>query len=140
MSIKIIKLFLRLSVGAGFLSAVADRFGMWPADVSAWGNWQSFLDYTQTINPWAPAAIIPVLGITATALETLFGVALITGFKTKSVAILSGWLLLFFALAMTFSKSIKAPLDASVYAASAAAFALSLLKEKFLEIDMLWKK
>jgi thiosulfate dehydrogenase (quinone) large subunit len=38
---------------------------------------------------------------------------------------------------MTFSRGIKAPLDYSVFTASAAAFALSLIKEKFLELDSL---
>ena len=51
MSKKIIKIFLRLGIGVGFLSAVADRFGLWPAEVSAWGNWENFLAYTQLINP-----------------------------------------------------------------------------------------
>ena len=50
---------------------------------------------------------------------------------------LSGWLLLIFALAMTFTTGIKAPLDASVFAASAATFSLALIKEIFLEIDLL---
>jgi hypothetical protein len=41
---------------------------------------------------------------------------------------------------MAFTRGIKAPLDYSVFAASAGAFGLSLLKEKFLEIDTLLKK
>lgn len=140
MPAKLIKLFLRLSIGVGFLSAVADRLGMWPAEVSAWGDWEHFLIYTQSINPWAPASAIPFLGIAATVLELIFGAALIAGFKTKYTALLSGWLLLIFALAMTFSRGIKAPLDAAVFAASAASFGLALIREKFLEIDMLWQK
>jgi hypothetical protein len=36
---------------------------------------------------------------------------------------------------MTFSTGIKGPFDYSVFSASAAAFALSLLKEKYLELD-----
>jgi len=35
---------------------------------------------------------------------------------------------------MTFSIGIKSPLDYSVFTASAAAFALSLMKTRFLEI------
>ncbi len=135
MSTKLTKLFLRLSIGAGFLSAVADRFGLWPAEVSAWGNWNSFEQYTQTINPWFPPSIIPFIAIAATALEIIFGVALVIGYRTRLVAQLSGWLLLAFALAMTFSRGIKAPLDAAVFAASAGAFGLGLIKEGFLEIS-----
>jgi uncharacterized membrane protein YphA (DoxX/SURF4 family) len=140
MKIKIIKLFLRVSIGAGFLSAVADRFGFWSKDVSAWGNWKNFLHYTQTLNPLMPTAIIPFIGWTSTVLEILLGLCLIVGFKTSLAAKLSGWLLLIFAIAMAFARGIKAPLDYSVFAASAAAFALSLIKEKFLEVDFSRRK
>jgi thiosulfate dehydrogenase (quinone) large subunit len=136
---KIIKLFLRLSIGIGFLSAVADRFGFWSKEVSAWGNWNNFLAYTQSLNPLIPQSFIPFIGWASTILEIGFGVGLIIGFKTSLVAKLSGWLLLIFALAMAFTRGIKAPLDYSVFAASAGAFGLSLLKEKFWEIDQLWK-
>ncbi|MGO3182312.1 MAG: DoxX family protein [Aequorivita sp.] len=132
---KIIKLFLRLAIAAGFLSASADRFGLWPQDVSAWGNWNSFLEYTEILNPWFPVSFIPTLAIVATALEIIFALLLIIGFKTELVARLSGILLLIFALSMTFSTGIKGAFDFSVFTASAAAFALSLIKEKFLEVD-----
>lgn len=84
--------------------------------------------------------MIPFLGWASTILEIVLGVCLIIGFKTSLTAKLSGWLLLIFALAMTFSVGIKAPLDASVFAASAGAFGLSLIKERFLEIDNLFEK
>lgn len=137
--VKIIKLFLRLSIGIGFLSAVADRFGFWSKEVSAWGNWENFLAYTQSLNPWVPQAFMPFIGWLSTLLEIVFGLGLIIGFKTSLMAKLSGWLLLIFALSMAFTRGIKAPLDYSVFTASAAAFGLSLLKEKFLEIDTLLK-
>jgi len=140
MKVKMIKLFLRISIGAGFLSAVADRFGFWSKKVSAWGNWDNFIKYTQSLNPLIPQSLISFVGWASTLLEIVFGVCLIIGFKTWFTAKLSGWLLLLFALAMTFTRGIKAPLDYSVYAASAAAFGLSLIKEKFLEIDSLLKK
>jgi thiosulfate dehydrogenase (quinone) large subunit len=43
MKVKIIKLFLRISIAAGFLSAVADRFGFWSKEVSAWAIGTTFL-------------------------------------------------------------------------------------------------
>jgi thiosulfate dehydrogenase [quinone] large subunit len=131
------KLFLRAALSASFLSAVADRFGWWSEKYSAWGNWTSFVNYTAVINPWAPAGLVSVLATVATAAEILFGLFLLVGFRTALVARLSGALLLLFALAMTVSTGIKGPLDYSVFSASAAAFALSLMKEKFLEIDQL---
>jgi len=135
--VKLLQLFLRFGIGFGMLSAVADRFGLWPADISAWGNWQSFLDYTGVLNPWIPTILIPFLAILATVAEALFGICVLIGLKTEFFAKLSGILLLIFALAMTFSLSIKAPLDYSVFAASGAAFALSTMKTKFLELDVL---
>lgn len=131
---KIIKLFLRLAIASAFLSAVADRFGLWPAKISAWGNWHNFLAYTQLINPFVPKSLIPAVGIIATAAELTFALCLIIGFKTELFAKLSGYLLLIFALAMLFSTGIKGVFDYSVFTVSAAAFALSLMKEKYLEL------
>lgn len=137
---KLIKIFLRLAIAAGFLSASADRFGLWPQNISAWGDWNSFLEYTEILNPWFPISLIPTLAIVATAAEIIFGLLLLLGYKTQLVARLSGFLLLIFALSMTFSSGIKGAFDYSVYSASAAAFALSLMKFKFLEIDSLFRK
>ena len=140
MNAKIIKLFLRFGIGFGFLSAIADRFGLWPAEISAWGNWDSFLSYTKLINPFIPQMLIPAMGVIATAAELIFGICLIVGFRTELMAKLSGYLLLIFALAITFSSGVKGALDYSVFAASAAAFALSIMKDKYLELDLLIDK
>ncbi|MFC5625614.1 DoxX family protein [Algoriphagus winogradskyi] len=140
MKSKFIKLFLRLAISLSFLSAVADRFGMWPAEVSVWGNWQSFVDYTALINPWMPVSIIPALAGIATIAEIAFALFLLLGFKTELFAKLSGVLMLIFALSMAFSIGLKAGFDYSVFTASAAAFGLSQLKEKFLEVDGLKAK
>lgn len=136
----IIKLFLRFSIALGFLSAVADRFGLWPDSVSVWGNWNRFLDYTQILNPWMPEAVIPTLGWIATIAEIILALCLLVGFKTQLIAKLSGFLLLLFTLSMTISIGVKAVFDYSVLSAAAAAFALSLLKEPYLELDTLLNK
>jgi len=140
MSTTIIKLFLRFSIGSGFLSAVADRFGLWSEAVSAWGNWDNFLGYTQLINPLLPKIFIPAIGTSATAAELIFGICLLLGLKTKVMAQLSGYLLLLFALAISFSTGLKGALDYAVFAASAAAFALSVLPGKYLELETLFIK
>lgn len=137
MNTKIIKLFLRFAISLGFLSAVADRFGFWSKEISVWGNWESFLNYTELINPWFPKSMIPTIGILATAAEIVFAVCLIIGLKTELFAKLSGLLLLIFALSMTFSIGIKGAFDYSVFSASAGAFVLSLMKEKYWELDNL---
>ncbi|HLV40585.1 DoxX family protein [Xanthomarina sp.] len=134
---KLIKLFLRISISIGFLSAVADRFGLWGKEYAVWGNWDAFLEYTAVINPWFPETIIPVVGFLATTAEIVFAIFLLIGFKTELVAKLSGILLFIFGVSMAFSLGIKSPLDYSVFIASAAAFSLSLLKDKFLEVDSL---
>ena len=77
--------------------------------------------------------MIAVFGAIATATELLFGISLIIGFKTELVAKLSGFLMLIFALAIAFSTGIKGVFDYSVFAASAAAFGLSIMNEKYLE-------
>jgi hypothetical protein len=45
---KFSSVFLRLALGISFLSAVADRFGMWGSYGQpnvAWGNYARFVDY-----------------------------------------------------------------------------------------------
>lgn len=140
MAPRIIKLFLRLSLSLSFLSAVADRLGWWGSSVAvAWGNWGNFIDYTRTINPWLPEALIPAAGTIATGAEVLFAICLLVGFKTELAARWTGVLLLVFALAIIFSTGIKGSFDYSVFSASAGAFALSLMKEKYLEVDSLMR-
>lgn len=137
---KIIKLYLRLAIAIGFLSASADRLGMWPKEHSAWGDWENFLAYTHLLNPWFPDALIPAVGFLATGAEIILAIFLIIGFKTEYVAKLSGIVLLLFAVSMTLTIGIKTVFDYSVFSASAAAFALSLFKEKYLEVDSLFIK
>jgi thiosulfate dehydrogenase (quinone) large subunit len=131
---KVIKLFLRIAIALGFLSAVADRLGFWAKDVSAWGNWNSFLDYTQLINPWIPSNLVPIIGIVVTVIEIICALCLLVGFKIELFAKISGFLLLIFALAMMTSIGVKGVFDYSVLTAAAGAFALSQLKSKYLEI------
>ena len=122
--------FLRIALSAGFLSAVADRFGMWKKGVSAWGNWDNYLAYTHTLIPFLSSSMIQFAGIAGTFLEIVFGIGLLTNYQTTILAKGSGFLLLLFAIAMTFSNSIKVPLDYSVFSASAAAFGLSIIVSK----------
>jgi uncharacterized membrane protein YphA (DoxX/SURF4 family) len=120
--------FLRLALGISFLSAVADRFGLWGIYGQpnvAWGNYARFVDYTAKLNWFLPAATIPALAIIATAAETLFGLLLVLGWKTRTTALLSGVLLSTFALTMTMALGVKAPLDLSVFSAAGGALLLA---------------
>ena len=95
---------LRIGLGVGFLSAVADRLGLWGAFGQPnveWGNFSRFLEYTHTLNWYLPAAMIPPLAVMATGAEILFGLLLLVGWHTRATARLSGLLLLSFGVAMT---------------------------------------
>lgn len=127
---KAVEWFLRLALAAGFLSAVADRFGLWGPPGSAnvaWGNWQHFLNYVAVLNGYAPAWFVPILGFIATIAEVVIAIGLLAGWRLHWFAAAAGVLLLLFALAMTFSTDIKTAFDASVYTASAGAFVLAAI-------------
>lgn len=124
--------YLRLALGISFLSAVADRFGLWgpPSEPQvAWGNFPQFLAYTAQLNPYLPPAWIPALGWTVTAAEMIFGIFLIVGLWIRRTALLSGILLGGFAIGMLMGLNLKAPLDYSVLTASAGALLLSQIKD-----------
>jgi uncharacterized membrane protein YphA (DoxX/SURF4 family) len=110
-------LLLRIGLGVGFLSAVADRLGLWgpfgQPNVE-WGNFSRFLEYTHTLNWYLPAAAILPLGVIATGAEIFLGLLLLVGWRTRAAAFLSGLLLLTFGVAMTLALGIKAPLNFAV--------------------------
>ena len=110
-------LLLRVGLGVGFLSAVADRLGLWGAFGQPnveWGNFSRFLEYTHTLNWYLPVGMILPLGIIATGAEILFGLLLLVGWRTRAAALSSALLLLTFAVAMTLALGIKAPLNYAV--------------------------
>ena len=136
-------LFLRLALGISFLSAVADRLGIWGAYGKpnvAWGNYGRFVAYTAKLNWFLPAAMIPALAITATSAETLFGVLLVLGLKTRVTALLSGVLLTAFALTMTMALGVKAPLDLSVFSAAGGALLLGAHAQFPFSVDGLLRR
>ena len=130
--------FLRLALGISFLSAVADRFGYWGAFGQrnvAWGDFEHFTAYTARLNWFMPSAAIPVLAWASTCAEILLGLALILGAFTRIAALLSGLLLLLFAMCMTLALGLEAPLSLSVFSASAGAFLLASCGEYWFSVD-----
>ena len=120
--------FLRWALGLGFLSAVADRFGLWGAFGQPnveWGNFSRFLEYTHSLNWYVPAGMIPPLGVIATCAETLFGLLLLVGWHTRAAALSSGILLLSFGVAMTLALGVKAPLNFAVFTGVGGAWLLA---------------
>jgi uncharacterized membrane protein YphA (DoxX/SURF4 family) len=121
---------LRLALGVSFLSAVADRFGLWGRNGAprvAWGDWTHFCAYTAQLNWFLPKGLISPTAWTATLAETLLGLALILGVRLRLVALASAVLLALFAIAMVGALGIKAALDYSVFSAAGGAMLLSAI-------------
>lgn len=134
------QLFLRLAIAVTMLSAVADRFGLWSAENSSWGNMKSFEEYTRSLTFFLPEALSIFSAYAATFLEILFPLMLIAGFKTRIAAYGSSILLLIFAISMTIALGSKAPLNYSVWVGSAAALLLAVQQKYSFSIDQLTKK
>jgi uncharacterized membrane protein YphA (DoxX/SURF4 family) len=118
-------LYARVALGAAFLSAVADRFGLW-GKYGGWGNFATFTQYTAQVNSFMPAFMIPFLAWAATAAELSLGISLIIGIRLRRVAFSAATLLFLFGTAMAISFGVKSPLDYSVFSASAGALLLAL--------------
>lgn len=119
---------LRIALSATFLSAVADRLGLWgPPGAAgvAWGDWAHFRAYSDQLNAWAPAWLQGVLALAATAAELLLALALIALPRHAWASAAAAVLLCVFALSMTFTIGPKAPLDYSVWVGAAAAWLLA---------------
>jgi uncharacterized membrane protein YphA (DoxX/SURF4 family) len=132
--------FLRCALGLGFLSAVADRFGLWGAFGQRnveWGNFSRFLEYTHTLNWYVPAGMIPALGVIATSAEILCGLLLLVGWHTRAAARLSGLLLLSFGVAMTLALGVKAPLNFAVFSGVGGALLLANCESFPFSVDEL---
>lgn len=131
-------LYLRVALGTAFLSAVADRFGLWgPPGAAgvAWGNFANFLDYTGSLVPFLHRDAVVAVGWAVTIAEVGLGIALLLGWKIRASAGASGVLLLSFAAAMMLGDGVKAPFDASVLSASAGALLLSAYPDSMWSLD-----
>jgi uncharacterized membrane protein YphA (DoxX/SURF4 family) len=136
-------IFLRLALGGSFLSAVADRFGLWGPYGSpnvAWGSYPRFVAYASKLLWLLPPATVPALALGATVAETLFGLLLVLGWKTRLTSLLSGVLLATFALSMALALGVKAPLDYSVFSAAGGALLLSTYTRFPFSLDELFRR
>src|SRR3954447_10859132 len=130
--VDIATLLLRIAIALAFLSAVADRFGLWgrPGKQGvSWGDLAHFNAYVTKLNWFLPAAAIPAVGWASTVAETLLALGLLTGWQLRSVSLASALLLLSFAVAMLVALGPKAPLDYSVFTSACAAFLLFAIQE-----------
>lgn len=132
---------LRLALALSFLLPVADRFGLLGppgAPGIAWGNFKNFLAYSAQVNSFAPVAIVPILAVTATILESLFGIAVLLGACTRIAAAGAGILLFLFGSAMAISFGVRSPFDYSVFSAMGGSLLLAPWGAYPLSIDSLF--
>jgi hypothetical protein len=126
--IRIVRIALRLSLAAAFLSAVADRFGWWaPFGQGSWGSMASFADYAHQLVPIASGWLLTAIVWGATATEATLGVLLLTGWQPKLVGAATCLVLIIFGSAMAVSLGMEAPLSYSVFSAASAAAAYAIL-------------
>lgn len=119
---------LRIALAFSFLSAVADRFGLWgppgAANV-AWGNFTAFLDYTGLLLPMVPKGMVPFFGWMATIGEVVLALGLLAGWKVRWFALGSTVLLFSFAASMTLALGVEPAFSYSVWTACAASLLLA---------------
>ena len=118
---------VRVALAAAFLSAVADRLGLWGPPGSpgvAWGSVEKYEAYVAMLNWFLPTVMIPVVGWAATAAEVIIALGLLVGWQLRWFALAGALLLTTFAAAMVAGIGPKAPLDYSVLSAASAAFLL----------------
>lgn len=126
-----VQILLRFALGAGFILPVLDRIGFLGAPGGAnvsWGNWASFVAYTNTLMPYLPQKIASFFGLVATVGEAVFGVLLIIGYKIKFAAYGSFVLTLMFGLSMLLFTGYRSPFNYSVFVVSFASLLLAALE------------
>lgn len=127
-SIRLIRIALRVSLAAAFLSAVADRFGWWePFGQGSWGSMGAFADYAHQLVPFASGWLLTAILWAATATETTLGVLLLIGWQPKFVGTATCLVLIVFGTAMAVALGLEAPLSYSVFSAASAAAAYAVL-------------
>lgn len=122
---------LRVALGLTFLFSNLDRFGvLGPPGTPgvSWGTFARFIAYAGVLNWFAPHALVPAIAWIDTALELALACALLFGLWLRPVSIVSGFLLLAYAVTMAKANGIGAPFAYSVFTAAAAAFMLAAAK------------
>src|SRR5437868_15328793 len=90
---EIVRLFARFALGASFLSAVGDRFGLWGphgAKNVSWGDVVRFVEYTGAVMSLFPSSLTVAFAWAATIADMRFGILLIAGCTILSASGLSG--------------------------------------------------
>lgn len=126
---KSVLMFARIALASAFISAVADRLGLWGAMGQpgvSWGSMEGFYLHVAKLAPWVPTRAVPALAWFIDILEAVLGVFLLIGVQLRRTAWISGVLLLIFAVSMAAFQSVKLALNFSVLTCSACAFLIYL--------------
>ena len=121
-------LFMRLALAFTLLAAIADKLGYWgePGKPTIlWGDWDAYVDYLQTLVPFASNSLAEMLATVATIVEVALAVMLLVGLKVRWAAIGVGIYSLFLALASVVSVGVKVPFNYSLFVICAAGFLLA---------------
>ena len=124
------QLLLRIALGVGFITPVLDRLGFlgsFGGRNIEWGNWDNFINYTGTLMPFLAKPVVNVMGILATIAETVIGISLIIGFKTRLAAIGSFLLTLIFASMMSIFLGLKLPINFATFTVCTASLLLGTI-------------
>src|ERR1700716_4696883 len=105
--IRVVRIALRWSLAAAFLSAVCDRFGWWePFGQGSWGSMGAFADYVHQLVPFASGWLLTVIAWAATVTESTLAVLLLAGWRPKLVGTATCLVLITFGTAMAVSLGV----------------------------------
>lgn len=124
------QLFLRIALSLGFIVPVMDRIGYLGANGSgkvSWGDWQHFIDYTNSLLPFINRTGANIMGSIATIAEVIIGICLFAGIKIKLASIGAALITFTFAVCMIGASGIGAPFQYPVFVFTGAALVLARL-------------
>lgn len=122
------QLFLRIALALGFILPVMDRMGYMGTPGSgkvAWGDWEHFVNYTNTLLPFLNRTLANIMGAGATIAEVIIGICLLFGFRIKLASIGAALITFTFAVCMIGASGIGAPFQYPVFVFTGAALVLS---------------
>ncbi|MDR6563535.1 MULTISPECIES: DoxX family protein [unclassified Arcicella] len=90
-----------------------------------WGNWQNFVDYSNSVNSLVATPLGNIFAVIATVLEIIIPIFLLIGYTTKLASLAAVTLLVSFGLMMWISFGIKPSLDYFVWTSAGAILLLS---------------
>lgn len=118
MTFKNFALVTRYFLAITYLWVIADRLSLLgPAGNMGvvWGNFDTFLSYTASLNPWFPKEISYFLGYAVTIIEFLLAIFFIFNIKLKETFLASFLLLVTFTFSMIFSVGFEQAYDFIIF-------------------------